>query len=146
MILMKPLSQTRSPRFILSWCFYISFYILILSSLPSFAQPQQTKDLSTARTTLNDACNAEGIRPLHFSKKKGFSWILDSPPEQYLGKRLDDVILHCSHQQCESDLTKSEIIRAIQIPIYQGLSKESLEASWSRLMALDLFEAESFLF
>ena len=89
-------------------------------------------------------CDQEGITPLYFKKSRRQVWRLEGELDSYSQRTIGEVILHCDQKQCEDERSLSEMVRFIQVPRFKEVSAKDLESSWSRMMALGLFEPDSF--
>ncbi len=122
----------------------ISWLLLFMSS--GFAQSITTLETSSneGQRALGEVCNQENIDPIRFSRSRGQPWQIKADISAYSQRSIGEVILHCEISQCADERSILELIRFIQVPRYQRINEQDLEASWSRMMALGFFEPESF--
>lgn len=106
--------------------------------------PIQSKTQPQDKAYISEACLSEGIETLAFKNQGDQAWQLTTDFSQYEGQTIGEVILHCTLPQCENKIAKAEILRSIQVPIYQKITAKDLVSTWSRMMALGLFESDSF--
>ena len=103
------------------------------------------EDTTIIDSTPTGICNQ--IAPQHrfsFEALPRTGWKLIQAPEDWMTKPLQRVILHCALDQCQTLSGRETILRAMNLPMYQPLTEQSLLAGWQRLMQTGLFEHDSF--
>lgn len=76
-------------------------------------------------------------------EKERSSWVIRQSPPHWERAPLDAIELYCHHEQCRDPEAREAILSAINLPLYQPLTQESLLAGWRRFMQTGLFEATS---
>ena len=130
------------------WCSIVLMTCLGLSIDPIKAQDLNTALFDRDASTLQSKCEDTSLSRVQLQKEsKRWELTTDSLGlmERYRGYKLTQFDLNCQLQQCQDPIAKSEILRALQIPIYQAITKKNIIAMWTRLMAIGLFEQDSFL-
>ncbi len=133
-----------------SW-FYLGFVFLSVPLSKCFTESfmgaiAYAQDSSLDSLPKSD-CENKALDRLKFIKQVN-KWGLEPQSQalfdQYQGNRLSQVELNCQLKQCHDSIAKSEILRALQVPVYQAISSNNILELWTRLMALGLFETHSF--
>ena len=127
------------------------YFIVLMTCLGSVeAQDVNTALLNSPQeaSTLRSKCEDTSLTRVQLQKQSKY-WEVSSNSlrlmDRYKGYKLSQFDLYCQLQQCQDPIAKSEILRALQIPIYQAITKKNIIAMWTRLMAIGLFEQDSFL-
>lgn len=118
--------------------------LLGLSSIAHAQVQEEEPDSALHTESLGEVCNQKAINSFTFKKSRAQSWSLEGDLTPFEKKSIGEIILHCTQKQCEDERSLTEMIRYIQVPRYQAITARDLEASWSRMMALGLFESDSF--